>query len=60
VIRRAGPDSIVIVAGLDKLHALDPCCLHVDTGDRDVDRLLSGYRRVRYAPSMSALLNVAS
>lgn len=60
VIRRAGPDSIVIVAGLDKLHALDPCCLHVDTGDRDVDRLLEGYRRVRYAPSMSALLNVAS
>jgi predicted polyphosphate/ATP-dependent NAD kinase len=60
VIRRAGPDSIVIVAGLDKLQALDPCCLHVDTGDRDVDRLLAGYRRVRYAPSMSALLNVAS
>jgi predicted polyphosphate/ATP-dependent NAD kinase len=60
VIRRAGPDSIVIVAGLDKLQALDPCCLHVDTGDRDVDGLLEGYRRVRYAPSMSALLNVAS
>jgi predicted polyphosphate/ATP-dependent NAD kinase len=60
VIRRAGPDSIVIVAGLDKLQALDPCCLHVDTGDPDVDRLLAGYRRVRYAPSMSALLNVAS
>ena len=59
VIRRAGPESIVIVAGLDKLQALDPSCLHVDTGDPDVDRMLEGYRRVRYAPSMSALLHVA-
>jgi predicted polyphosphate/ATP-dependent NAD kinase len=59
VIRRAGPDSIVIVAGLDKLQALDPSCLHVDTGDPAVDRMLEGYRRVRYAPSMSALLHVA-
>jgi predicted polyphosphate/ATP-dependent NAD kinase len=57
VIRRAGPDAIVIVAGLDKLQALDR--LAVDTGDPDVDRMLAGYRRVRYAPSMSALLNVA-
>ena len=59
VIRRAGPDSIVIVAGLDKLQALAPSCLHVDTGDPDVDRMLAGYRRVRYAPQMSALLHVA-
>jgi predicted polyphosphate/ATP-dependent NAD kinase len=57
VIRRAGPGSIVIVAGLDKLQALDR--LYVDTGDPDVDRMLAGYRRVRYAPQMSALLNVA-
>jgi predicted polyphosphate/ATP-dependent NAD kinase len=59
VIRRAGPDSIVIVAGLDKLQALARSGLHVDTGDPDVDRMLAGYRRVRYAPSMSALLHVA-
>jgi predicted polyphosphate/ATP-dependent NAD kinase len=57
VIRRAGPDAIVIVAGLDKLQTLDR--LAVDTGDPDVDDMLAGYRRVRYAPSMSALLNVA-
>jgi predicted polyphosphate/ATP-dependent NAD kinase len=57
VIRRAGPESIVILAGLDKLQALDR--LYVDTGDPDVDRMLAGYRRVRYAPQMSALLNVA-
>jgi predicted polyphosphate/ATP-dependent NAD kinase len=60
VIRRAGPDSIVILAGLDKLQALAPSCLHVDTGDPGVDRMLAGYRRVRYAPKMSALLHVAS
>jgi predicted polyphosphate/ATP-dependent NAD kinase len=59
VIRRAGADSIVIVAGLDKLQALAPSGLHVDTGDPDVDRMLAGYRRVRYAPRMSALLHVA-
>jgi predicted polyphosphate/ATP-dependent NAD kinase len=56
VIRRAGPESIVIVAGLDKLQALDR--MYVDTGDPEVDRMLAGYRRVRYAPQMSALLNV--
>jgi predicted polyphosphate/ATP-dependent NAD kinase len=60
VIRRAGPASIVIVAGLDKLSALDPPWLRVDTGDAAVDRMLVGYRRVRYAPSMSALLKIAS
>jgi predicted polyphosphate/ATP-dependent NAD kinase len=60
VIRRAGTRAIVIVAGLDKLQALDPPWLRVDTGDSEVDGMLSGYRRVRYAPSMSALYKVAS
>jgi predicted polyphosphate/ATP-dependent NAD kinase len=60
VIRRAGPASIVIVSGLDTIQALDPPWLRVDTGDDAVDRLLAGYRRVRYAPSMTALLKIAS
>jgi predicted polyphosphate/ATP-dependent NAD kinase len=60
VIRRAGTTAIVIVAGLDKLLALDPPWLRVDTGDSEVDSMLAGYRRVRYAPSMSALYKVAS
>ena len=51
-----GPTAIVIVAGLDKLQALDPPWLRVDTGDPEVDGMLAGYRRVRYAPSMSALV----
>jgi predicted polyphosphate/ATP-dependent NAD kinase len=60
VIRRTGPEGIVVVAGLEKLLALDPPWLRVDTGDAEVDRLLAGYRRVRYAPSMSALYKIAS
>jgi predicted polyphosphate/ATP-dependent NAD kinase len=60
VIRRAGTTAIVIVAGLDKLQALDPPWLRVDTGDSEVDGMLAGYRRVRYAPSMSALYKVAT
>jgi predicted polyphosphate/ATP-dependent NAD kinase len=60
VIRRAGTTAIVIVAGLDKLQALDPPWLRVDTGDSEVDSMLAGYRRVRYAPSMSALYKVAT
>jgi predicted polyphosphate/ATP-dependent NAD kinase len=53
VIRRAGP--ITIVASLEKIRSLT---LRVDTGDAAVDASLAGYRRVRYAPSMSALLKI--
>ena len=53
VIRRAGP--ITVVASLAKIQSLT---LRVDTGDRAVDASLAGYRRVRYAPSMSALLKI--
>jgi predicted polyphosphate/ATP-dependent NAD kinase len=60
VLRRAGADAITIIAGLDKLTALEAPHLHVDTGDPAVDRMLSGYRRVRYAPSMSSLLRISS
>jgi predicted polyphosphate/ATP-dependent NAD kinase len=50
VIRRAGAKSLVVVASLEKLLALDPQRLLVDTGDPELDRELSGYRRVRVAP----------
>jgi predicted polyphosphate/ATP-dependent NAD kinase len=60
VLRRAGADAITIVAGLDKLTGLEAPHLHVDTGDPAVDRMLSGYRRVRYAPSLSSLLKIES
>ncbi len=50
VIRRAGPENLVVIASLEKLLALDPPRLLVDTGDLELDRELSGYRRVRVAP----------
>jgi predicted polyphosphate/ATP-dependent NAD kinase len=45
VIRAVGRDNIIIIATLDKLHALDGP-LRVDTGDPECDRFLQGYVRV--------------
>jgi predicted polyphosphate/ATP-dependent NAD kinase len=39
-------DRIVVVSTLDKIHALGGRPLWVDTGDREVDRMLSGYVKV--------------
>jgi predicted polyphosphate/ATP-dependent NAD kinase len=58
VLRRVGIDNLMIVASLDKLAALRPPCLHVDTGDRDLDHALSGFRPVRVAPHRTVLLEV--
>lgn len=46
VIRRVGRDAIIVVATHRKLHALQGRPLLVDTGDRDVDWMLSGYMTV--------------
>lgn len=46
VIRRVGRDNIVVLASLNKLLGLPKLRLLVDTGDREVDSLLSGYMRV--------------
>ncbi len=46
VIRKVGPQNLVIVSTPQKIHALLGRPLLVDTGDPDVDRALSGYRRV--------------
>jgi predicted polyphosphate/ATP-dependent NAD kinase len=45
VIRAVGLKNIIIVATTDKLVAIN-CPLRVDTGDYELDRELSGYRRV--------------
>jgi predicted polyphosphate/ATP-dependent NAD kinase len=60
VIRAIGLDRIEIVASLDKLVALDPALLRVDTGDPALDRELCGYRRVRVAPARSVVLEMAA
>ena len=44
VIRRVGRDNIIIIANRDKLLTLP--CLHVDTGDAELDTELCGYMDV--------------
>ncbi len=44
VIKQVGRENIQVVATRRKLNALD--CLRVDTGDPEVDRMLSGYLKV--------------
>jgi len=46
IIRLAGKNNIIVVASRDKLVALQPHPLLVDTGDPDLDQELSGYIRV--------------
>ena len=58
VLARVGRERILVVAGLEKLAALDPLRLVVDTGDAAVDAMLSGWMRVRTAPGRSTLVRV--
>jgi predicted polyphosphate/ATP-dependent NAD kinase len=60
VIRRVGLDNIDVVAALDKVLALDPPTLRVDTGDPELDGELSGFRPVRIAPNRTLVLNVST
>src|SRR4051794_9435156 len=60
VLRRIGTHEIVIVAGADKLLALNPPLLRVDLGDEAAERLLDGYRQVRVGPDRSVMMRVAS
>jgi predicted polyphosphate/ATP-dependent NAD kinase len=60
VIRRVGLDNIDVVAAIDKLAALDPPTLHVDTGDTDLDAELAGFRRVRVAPNRTLVIRVST
>ena len=46
VIERVGRDNIIVVSTSEKLYSLGRRPLWVDTGDRAIDRMLSGYIRV--------------
>ncbi|MDO8123490.1 MAG: ATP-NAD kinase family protein [Candidatus Hermodarchaeota archaeon] len=46
IIRRIPPEQILVVATHSKIGSLAERGLHVDTGDSDIDKLLSGYIRV--------------
>lgn len=60
VLRRLGADNLTVLAAAGKLLALQPQRLHVDTGDPEVDRMLSGYRRVRVAPGRTIVIEVGT
>jgi predicted polyphosphate/ATP-dependent NAD kinase len=46
VIRRVGRENLLVASSPEKIHALHGRPLLVDTGDSEVDHLLSGYVRV--------------
>jgi predicted polyphosphate/ATP-dependent NAD kinase len=60
VIRRVGREGITVMAGQNKLAALDPPVLHVDTGDAEVDAMLAGYMQVHTAPGQRMVMRVAA
>jgi predicted polyphosphate/ATP-dependent NAD kinase len=59
VIQAVGRDNIIVIATLDKLHALGGP-LRVDTGDPGCDRLLEGYVRVITGERERAIWQVRS
>ena len=46
VIKKVGKGNIIVVSSTGKIHSLGGQPLRVDTGDREVDEMLSGYIRV--------------
>jgi predicted polyphosphate/ATP-dependent NAD kinase len=60
VIREAGKDAIVVVATTNKLAALRGRPLLVDTGDPEVDDMLSGYIRVVTGINMESVYRVSA
>jgi len=56
VLRRVGTDNIVVIASREKLVSL--ACLHVDTGDPELDLTLAGYVDVFAGRNYSKLMPV--
>ena len=60
VVRAVGLDRLLIAATPEKLASLGGGTLHVDTGDPDLDRALSGWRRVITGYGTEAVCRVAA
>jgi predicted polyphosphate/ATP-dependent NAD kinase len=58
VIERVDPDNVRVIATRQKLSPLD--CLRVDTGDADVDAMLSGWITVTVGYRQSRMMKVAT
>jgi len=58
VLRQIPRERIVVVAAMDKLLALTPRRLFVDTGDNEFNTRLAGHLPVRFAPGRSIVLQV--
>lgn len=58
VIRKVGPENIVIVATANKINLLPDRQLRVDTGDEELDDTLRGYKKVVTSYSQLAVLKV--
>jgi len=59
IIKRLGRESVMIVATTNKLASLNGRPFLVDTGDPDVDQLLSGYIRVVTGINMESVYRVS-
>ncbi len=59
-IRRAGRANIMVVAGARKLLGLDPCVLHIDTGEAAVDAMLAGHVAVHTAPGRQMMMKLVT
>lgn len=60
VIRQVGRDRITVIASIEKLIALGNAPLRVDTGDDEVDALLTGHIRVEIGPGRSTRLRLTA
>jgi predicted polyphosphate/ATP-dependent NAD kinase len=58
VLALVDEEDVVIVAGAEKVAALDPPVLYVDLGGTDEVTKLSGYQRVRTGPKAATMLRV--
>lgn len=59
-IKKAGLDNLTVIAAAEKLIALHPAPLLVDTGDPQLDQQLNGYIRVITGPSDSIIMRVSN